>query len=144
MSQDVIVFTDGSCLGNPGKGGWAILIIENNSTKEFFGSEKTTTNNRMELIAAINALKKTKSKKKVKIVTDSKYVKNGIETWINNWKKNNWKTSNKQNVKNKDLWIELDTLIQKRNINWSWVRGHANNFYNERVDLLAKNAAEEN
>jgi len=143
MSQDVIVFTDGSCLGNPGKGGWAILIIENNSTREFFGSEKTTTNNRMELTAAINAVKKTKSKKKVKIVTDSKYVKNGIETWINNWKKNNWKTSNKQNVKNKDLWIKLDTLIQKRNINWSWVKGHANNFYNERVDLLAKNAAEE-
>ncbi|MFM7673844.1 MAG: ribonuclease HI [Candidatus Fonsibacter sp.] len=117
MSEDVIVFTDGSCLGNPGKGGWAILIIEDNSTKEFFGSERTTTNNRMELTAAINAVKKTKSKKKVKIVTDSKYVKNGIETWINNWKKNNWKTSNKQNVKNKDLWIELDTLIQKRNIN---------------------------
>ncbi|MBM5786275.1 MAG: ribonuclease HI [Candidatus Fonsibacter sp.] len=143
MSEDVIVFTDGSCLGNPGKGGWAILIIEDNSTKEFFGSERTTTNNRMELTAAINAVKKTKSKKKVKIVTDSKYVKNGIETWINNWKKNNWKTSNKQNVKNKDLWIELDTLIQKRNINWSWVKGHANNLYNERVDLLAKNAAEE-
>ncbi len=143
MSQDVIVFTDGSCLGNPGKGGWAILIIEDNSTKEFFGSEKTTTNNRMELTAAINAVKKTKSKKKVKIVTDSKYVKNGIETWINNWKKNNWKTSNKQNVKNKDLWIELDTLIQKRNINWSWVKGHANSLYNERVDLLAKNAAAE-
>jgi ribonuclease HI len=143
MSEDVIVFTDGSCLGNPGKGGWAILIIEDNSTKEFFGSERATTNNRMELTAAINAVKKTKSKKKVKIVTDSKYVKNGIETWINNWKKNNWKTSNKQNVKNKDLWIELDTLIQKRNINWSWVKGHANNLYNERVDLLAKNAAEE-
>ena len=143
MSQDVIVFTDGSCLGNPGKGGWAILIIEDNSTKEFFGSEKTTTNNRMELTAAINAVKKTKSKKKVKIVTDSKYVKNGIETWINNWKKNNWKTSNKQNVKNKDLWIELDTLIQKRNINWSWVKGHSNSLYNERVDLLAKNAAAE-
>lgn len=143
MSEDVIVFTDGSCLGNPGKGGWAILIIEDNSTKEFFGSERTTTNNRMELTAAINAVKKTKSNKKVKIVTDSKYVKNGIETWINNWKKNNWKTSNKQNVKNKDLWIELDTLIQKRNINWSWVKGHANNLYNERVDLLAKNAAEE-
>jgi len=143
MSQDVIVFTDGSCLGNPGKGGWAILIIDDNNTKEFFGSEKTTTNNRMELTAAINAVKKTKSKKKVKIVTDSKYVKNGIETWINNWKKNNWKTSNKQNVKNKDLWIELDTLIQKRNINWSWVKGHANSSYNERVDLLAKNAAAE-
>jgi len=143
MSEDVIVFTDGSCLGNPGKGGWAILIIEDNCTKEFFGSERTTTNNRMELTAAINAVKKTKSNKKVKIVTDSKYVKNGIETWINNWKKNNWKTSNKQNVKNKDLWIELDTLIQKRNINWSWVKGHANNLYNERVDLLAKNAAEE-
>jgi len=143
MNQDVIVFTDGSCLGNPGKGGWAILIIEDNNTKEFFGSEKTTTNNRMELTAAINAVKKTKSKKKVKIVTDSKYVKNGIETWINNWKKNNWKTSNKQNVKNKDLWIELDTLIQKRNIDWSWVKGHANSLYNERVDLLAKNAAAE-
>jgi len=143
MNQDAIVFTDGSCLGNPGKGGWAILIIENNNTREFFGSEKTTTNNRMELTAAINAVKKTKSKRKVKIVTDSKYVKNGIETWINNWKKNNWKTSNKQNVKNKDLWIELDTLIQKRNINWSWVKGHANSLYNERVDLLAKNAAAE-
>jgi len=97
----------------------------------------------MELTAAINAVKKTKSKKKVKIVTDSKYVKNGIVTWINNWKKNNWKTSNKQNVKNKDLWIELDTLIQNRNINWSWIKGHANSLYNERVDLLAKNAAAE-
>ena len=138
---ETIVYTDGSCLGNPGKGGWAALIIKNDKEEVIFGSEKNSTNNRMELTAAINALLKTEESKKIKIYTDSKYLKDGIEKWINNWKKNDWKNANKKDVKNKDLWTKLDNLISKKQISWEWVKAHSVNEYNNKVDILAKKAA---
>jgi ribonuclease HI len=142
--NEIIIYTDGSCLGNPGKGGWAALIIQNNTEETLIGSEKETTNNRMELTAAINALLKIKQNKKIKIYTDSKYVKDGIQKWIGNWKLNNWKNSNKKDVKNKDLWIKLDNLIDKKEITWNWVKAHSINEYNNKVDLLARKAANAN
>jgi len=138
---ETIVYTDGSCLGNPGKGGWAALIIKNDKEEVIFGSEKNSTNNRMELTAAINALLKTEESKKIKIYTDSKYLKDGIEKWINNWKKNDWKNANKKDVKNKDLWTKLDNLISKKQISWEWVKAHSVNEYNNKVDVLARKAA---
>jgi ribonuclease HI len=142
--NETIVYTDGSCLGNPGRGGWAAVIIKNNKEIIIFGSEKNSTNNRMELTAAINALLKTKESKKIKIYTDSKYLKDGIEKWINNWKNNNWKNANKKDVKNKDLWTKLDALINKKQISWEWVKAHSINEYNNKVDILAKKAANAN
>ena len=141
---ETIVYTDGSCLGNPGKGGWAAVIIKNNQEEIIFGSEKNSTNNRMELTAAINALLKTKEGEKIKIYTDSKYLKDGIEKWINNWKNNNWKNANKKDVKNKDLWTKLDSLINKKQISWEWVKAHSINEYNNKVDILARKAASAN
>ena len=141
---ETIVYTDGSCLGNPGKGGWAAVIIKNNQEEIIFGSEKNSTNNRMELTAAINALLKTKESEKIKIYTDSKYLKDGIEKWINNWKNNNWKNANKKDVKNKDLWSKLDSLINKKQISWKWVKAHSINEYNNKVDILARKAASAN
>ena len=142
--NEIIIYTDGSCLGNPGKGGWAAVIINDNKEETIFGSEKESTNNRMELTAAINALLKIKQDKKIKIYTDSKYVKDGIEKWINNWKLNNWKNANKKDVKNKDLWTKLDSLINKKEISWNWVKAHSINEYNNKVDILARNAANAN
>lgn len=141
---ETIVYTDGSCLGNPGRGGWAAVIIKNNQEEIIFGSEKNSTNNRMELTAAINALLKTKESEKIKIYTDSKYLKDGIEKWINNWKNNNWKNANKKDVKNKDLWSKLDSLINKKQISWKWVKAHSINEYNNKVDILARKAASAN
>ena len=138
---ETIVYTDGSCLGNPGKGGWAALIIKNDKEEVIFGSEKNSTNNRMELTEAINALLKTEESKKIKIYTDSKYLKDGIEKWINNWKKNDWKNANKKDVKNKDLWTKLDKLISKKQISWEWVKAHSVSEYNNKVDILARKAA---
>ena len=135
------IYTDGSCLTNPGDGGWAAIIIIDGETKEISGSEKDTTNNRMELLAPINALKEMKSDKLIEIYTDSKYVKLGITEWINKWVLNNWKTSKKEDVKNKDLWIELYNLSKNLDIKWNWVKAHAGNSMNEKVDLLAKKAA---
>ena len=142
--NEVIIYTDGSCLGNPGKGGWAAIIIKNEKEEEIFGSEKKSTNNRMELTAAINALANIKQNEKIKIYTDSKYVKDGIEKWIHNWKLNNWKNANKKDVKNKDLWIKLDILIDEKEVDWNWVKAHSVDKYNNRVDLLARNAASAN
>ena len=142
--NEIVIYTDGSCLGNPGKGGWAAVIINDNKEEAIFGSEKESTNNRMELTAAINALLKIKQDKKIKIYTDSKYVKDGIEKWINNWKLNNWKNANKKDVKNKDLWTKLDSLINKKEISWNWVKAHSINEYNNKVDILARNAANAN
>jgi ribonuclease HI len=142
--DEIVIYTDGSCLGNPGKGGWAAVIIDDNKEEAIFGSEKESTNNRMELTAAINALLKIKQDKKIKIYTDSKYVKDGIEKWINNWKLNNWKNANKKDVKNKDLWTKLDSLINKKEISWNWVKAHSINEYNNKVDILARNAANAN
>ena len=142
--NEIIIYTDGSCLGNPGKGGWAAVIINDSIEEVIFGSEKESTNNRMELTAAINALLKIKQDKKIKIYTDSKYVKDGIEKWINNWKLNNWKNANKKDVKNKDLWTKLDSLINKKQISWGWVKAHSINEYNNKVDILARKAASAN
>ena len=135
------IYTDGSCLSNPGNGGWAAIINIDGKIKKISGSEKNTTNNRMELIAPINALKYINSKDPIEIFTDSKYVKNGITEWINTWVLNNWKTSNKEDVKNKDLWFELYKLNQSLNVKWNWVKAHAGDTLNEEVDLLAKEAA---
>ena len=135
------IYTDGSCLKNPGNGGWAAIIRTDNEVKKISGSEKDTTNNRMELMATINALKEVNSNDLIEIYTDSKYVKNGITDWIHNWIKNNWKTSNKEDVKNKDLWVQLHELSNNSKIKWNWVKAHAGNPLNEEVDLLAKKAA---
>ena len=135
------IYTDGSCLSNPGNGGWAAIININGEIKKISGNEKNTTNNRMELMAPINALKNINSKDPIEIFTDSKYVKNGITEWINTWVLNNWKTSKKENVKNKDLWLELHKLNQSLNLKWNWVKAHAGNPLNEEVDMLAKKAA---
>ena len=135
------IYTDGSCLSNPGNGGWAAIINMNGEIKKISGNEKNTTNNRMELTAPINALKNINSKDPIEIFTDSKYVKNGITEWINTWVLNNWKTSKKENVKNKDLWLELHKLNQSLNVKWNWVKAHAGDPINEEVDMMAKKAA---
>ena len=137
----ITIYTDGSCLTNPGNGGWAAIISDGKETKKISGSEKNTTNNRMELLAPINALKEVNPDIEIKIYTDSQYVKNGITEWINTWLANNWKTSKKEDVKNKDLWIELYNLNKSLNIKWNWVKAHDGNPMNEEVDLLAKKAA---
>ncbi len=135
------IYTDGSCLENPGNGGWAAIIINNGRKTKIKGSKKNTTNNQMELLAPIEALKKVPKGSKVQIFTDSKYVKSGITEWIYKWKKNGWKTANKQEVKNKDLWTELDILANEFEINWNWVKAHSANELNNEVDLIAREAA---
>ena len=127
----ITIYTDGSCLTNPGNGGWAAIINENEKIKKISGAVKSTTNNRMELLAPINALKEIKPGSTIKIYTDSQYVKRGITEWINVWLSNNWKTSKKEDVKNKDLWIELYNLNKSLNIQWSWVKAHDGNRLNE-------------
>ena len=134
------IYTDGSCLENPGNGGWAAIIINNGQKIQIKGSKKNTTNNQMELLAPIEALKKIPKGTKVQIFTDSKYVKSGITEWIYNWKKNGWKTANKQDVKNKDLWTELDILANEFEISWNWVKAHSTNELNNEVDLIAREA----
>ena len=139
------MWTDGACSGNPGKGGWGVLIklVDGNQIK-LSGHEQYTTNNRMEMLAVIEGLKYLKNYSSVIIHTDSKYVLEGITNWITNWKQNNWKSSNKKDVKNKDLWIELDTLVNKFKIEWKWVKGHSGNVENDIADLLATTAIKEN
>ena len=139
MGKKITIYTDGACSGNPGKGGWAAVIIEDKNEKTISGSEQLTTNNRMELSAVINALREVGSAE-IDIYTDSKYVKNGIESWIKNWKLNGWMTAAKQPVKNKDLWLELDTLVSEKAIGWKWVKGHSNDHYNTIVDEAARKA----
>ncbi|GJL92548.1 ribonuclease HI [Hyphococcus sp.] len=136
------VFTDGACLGNPGPGGWGVLIIENGKRRELNGGEAETTNNRMEMLAAIRALEATADEPSIILVTDSQYVKNGITSWIKGWKKNGWKNASKQPVKNRDLWEQLDALTQGRTIEWKWVKGHSGHPENDRVDELARAGAE--
>ncbi len=135
------IYTDGSCLENPGNGGWAAIIINNGRKTKIKGSKKNTTNNQMELLAPIEALKKVPKGSKVQIFTDSKYVKSGITEWIYTWKKNGWKTANKKEVKNKDLWTELDILANKFEISWNWVKAHSVDELNNEVDLIAREAA---
>tara|TARA_Y100000590_G_scaffold409412_1_gene501566 strand:+ start:2379 stop:2825 length:447 start_codon:yes stop_codon:yes gene_type:complete len=145
--MEIKIYTDGACIGNPGPGGWAAIIIAENSKKELFGGEKLTTNNRMELTAAIKAIeycekqeKKQLSLKQIKIYTDSIYLKEGITVWINTWQKNNWKTADKKNVKNVDLWKKLMELVSSKQIEWNWVKGHSNDPLNDEADQLAKKA----
>jgi len=138
------IYTDGSCLKNPGDGGWAAIINIDNQIKKISGSVKGTTNNKMELMAPIKALQEVKEQKQIEIYTDSQYVKLGITNWIHKWIKNNWQTSKKEPVKNKDLWMELYDLTKSHEIKWIWVKAHAGNRLNEEVDLLAKQAAELN
>ena len=135
------IYTDGSCIGNPGKGGWAAIIFDNKKKKVLKGSKDITTNNQMELTATIKALEYISTKDKIQIYTDSKYVKQGITEWITKWKINGWKTSKKEEVKNKDLWLELDNLTSKNSIEWVWVKAHSDNDLNNEVDLLARKEA---
>lgn len=136
------VYTDGSCLGNPGTGGWAFVILNKQETEIKFGFMENTTNNQMELFAAIKSIEFLRdSNDPFTIYTDSSYLKNGITTWIQNWKKNNWRTSNNKGVKNKDLWIKLNDLCENKNISWKWVKAHSKNLNNNLVDDLARTAA---
>lgn len=138
MSEKVIIYTDGACSGNPGKGGWGALLICGEKRREIYGGELETTNNQMELTAVIQALGLLKKKCDVELWTDSQYVKNGITDWIIGWKKNNWKNSQKKPVKNKELWLKLDELCSFHNVSWNWVKGHNGHIENERVDELAR------
>ena len=131
------IFTDGACSGNPGKGGWAAIILDGNKQSILSGSESNTTNNRMELMAPIMALKKVQKNSEITIYTDSKYVKDGITEWIKKWKLNNWKSASKKPVKNKDLGVKLDNTCEKHKISWKWVKAHAGNKMNNLVDKLA-------
>ncbi len=140
----ITIYTDGACSGNPGVGGWGVVILENSKNPILLnGGEKNTTNNRMELSAAINAIKYFNTKQDLEIFTDSRYLKDGVESWMQKWKLNNWKTTTKKPVKNKDLWLELDDVISYHNIKWNWVKGHAENQYNEQADELARKYIEE-
>tara|TARA_B100001248_G_scaffold59897_1_gene41081 strand:- start:4643 stop:5080 length:438 start_codon:yes stop_codon:yes gene_type:complete len=142
MMNKVEIFTDGACKGNPGPGGWGAILRHGTTEKEIYGASKNTTNNIMELTAVIESLKNLKMPCELIITTDSKYVKNGITEWIHNWKKNGWRTAAKKEVKNKELWVELDSLIQIHSISWDWVKGHSGHPENERADLLANVAIE--
>jgi len=136
----VTIYTDGACSGNPGPGGWAALLRYGNHEKELVGSEQETTNNRMELTAALKALRALKESCQIDFFTDSEYLRKGINEWMAKWKRKGWKTAAKKPVKNQDLWKALDKAIQGHQITWHWVRGHAGNRYNERVDKLARRA----
>ena len=133
----VNIYSDGACKGNPGPGGWGALIIEGDKKNEIFGGEANTTNNRMEILAVIMALKAINAVSEITIFTDSTYVQKGISEWIDKWKINGWRTSNKKEVKNKDLWVQLDTLTAQLKINWIWVKGHSGHSENDRADYLA-------
>ena len=141
MNNKVYIFTDGACRGNPGEGGWGAILQSDNREKEISGYSEKTTNNIMELTAVIKSLQALKKTCDVILTTDSKYVKNGITTWIHNWKKNGWKTANKKNVKNIELWKELDFLSNQFEINWNWVKAHSTDKLNNQVDLIAREAA---
>ena len=136
----ITIYTDGSCLTNPGNGGWAAIINDEKEIRKISGSEKNTTNNKMELLAPIRAIQKFKKKSEILIYTDSTYVKDGITTWIKKWEKNGWKTASKKPVKNIELWKKLKNLSSKHSIKWIWVKGHAQNKYNNLVDEIAQGA----
>ena len=137
MEPEVIIYTDGACKGNPGPGGWGVLMIAGESRRELSGGEPATTNNRMELTAAIEALRALKRRCRVRLFTDSNYVKQGIETWIHGWKRNGWRTADRKPVKNADLWQLLDTLAAGQDVEWRWVKGHSGDPGNERADQLS-------
>lgn len=137
MNQVLKIYSDGACSGNPGPGGWGAVLLWGENIKKISGAEKDTTNNQMELKAAIEAIKSIKKSVKIELYTDSQYVKNGITKWIHGWKLNNW---NNGKVKNKELWQELDMVTSKYEIEWKWVKGHSGNTYNEIADELAREA----
>ena len=137
VSQVIEIYTDGACKGNPGPGGWGALLRMNEHEKELYGGESDTTNNRMELMAAIMAIESLTRPCRVALTTDSQYVKNGINQWMDNWKKRGWKTADKKPVKNQDLWKRLDAALQDHEVEWHWVRGHTGHPENERADELA-------
>ena len=141
--SDVEIYTDGACRGNPGPGGWAALLRSGDHEREISGAEAATTNNRMELTAAIEGLRSLKEHCRVEVVTDSEYLKNGITTWIHGWKRNGWKTAAKKPVVNQDLWMELEEATAGHDIQWTWTKGHANHEDNNRCDELATRAARE-
>jgi ribonuclease HI len=130
------IFTDGACAGNPGPGGWGVVVIDGDDRREFSGGEPQTTNNRMEMTAALEALKRTSGA--VRLHTDSQYVKNGVTEWMKGWKRNGWRTADKKPVKNQDLWLALDAACNGRAVEWRWVRGHSGHPENERADALAR------
>ena len=142
-ARPVEIYTDGACRGNPGPGGWAALLRFNDLEKIISGAEEVTTNNRMELMAAIQGLEALSRECAVKLTTDSKYVMQGITSWLNTWKGNNWKTSQKQPVKNVDLWQRLDSSVQKHHVELFWVKGHSGHLENERVDMAANRAIDD-
>ncbi len=135
---DVIVFTDGACSGNPGPGGWGAILVSGPHRKELSGGEKLTTNNRMELLAAISALEALKQPSAVVLTTDSNYVKDGISKWIHGWKRNGWLTADKKPVKNSELWQRLESAQHRHKVQWKWIKGHAGHTENERADELAR------
>jgi|TARA_B110000483_G_scaffold239664_1_gene318618 ribonuclease HI len=135
--SNIKIYTDGACRGNPGQGGWGVLIISDSEEKKLYGGEQSTTNNRMELMAAIKALEASPIKINIDLYTDSKYVMDGINSWVQNWKKNGWKTAARKPVKNSELWIQLDELNLAHNVNWHWVKGHSGDEGNEKADQLA-------
>ncbi len=139
----VTIYTDGACSGNPGKGGWGAILIYTKEERFISGSKQLTTNNQMELTATIEALKAITKPSNIALYTDSQYVKNGISSWIFNWKKNGWKTANKKPVANKDLWIQLDKYVDFHSVKWFWVKGHSGDHYNEIADELAVKAMNE-
>lgn len=139
----VQLITDGACKGNPGRGGWAFILRYGDHKREQFGSSPHTTNNRMELAAAIEGLKRLKESCSVEVITDSDYLKNGIMNWLPSWKRNGWRTADKKPVKNQDLWIMLDELVQTHDVHWKWTKGHASHEDNNRCDELASAAAKE-
>ncbi len=141
--KEVNLYTDGACRGNPGPGGWGVLLRCGETEKELWGGETATTNNRMELQAVIEGLTALTRPSSVTIVTDSQYVKNGMMQWIHNWKRNGWKTAARKPVKNADLWQQLDALVQKHEVRWEWVRGHSGHPENERADELANQGIED-
>lgn len=143
MVDQVELFTDGACRGNPGPGGWGAILRFKDHEKELYGAEPDTTNNRMELKAVIEGLNALSRDCPVRVTTDSQYVKNGITQWIHNWKRNGWKTAAKKPVKNVDLWQELDQASQRHQVEWAWVRGHTGHPENERADALANRAIDE-
>lgn len=144
MSASIVeVFTDGACRGNPGPGGWGALLRYGNTEKELYGGEQNTTNNRMELMAAIIALESLTRGCRVRLTTDSEYVKNGITQWMHNWKKNGWRTANRKPVKNMDLWQRLDDAVAQHDVEWHWVKGHSGHDENERADQLANRGIDE-
>jgi ribonuclease HI len=138
MTPQVIIYTDGACRGNPGPGGWGAILFSGDHEKEIWGGDLATTNNRMELMAAIQALEALKKPCKIELHTDSQYVKNGITEWLQRWKARGWKTTTKGAVKNEDLWRRLDSARLKHDVDWRWVKGHAGHEHNERADALAR------